>query len=355
MRHISITRPDDWHVHLRDGESLKTTVDHISRYFGRAIVMPNLNPPVLTVADASRYRDRILALVSDSSSFQPLMTLYLTDQTSQACIKEAREAGFIHACKLYPAGATTHSDAGVKGIENLYPVFEAMQEQNLCLSVHGEVTDQEVDVFDREKVFIDRYLTPICRQFPALRVVLEHITTREAVQFVESASDKVAATITVHHLLFNRSHMLAGGLKPLYYCLPVLKRESHQQALIGAAISGNKKFFLGTDSAPHSVDAKTNLCGCAAGCYTAHAALELYAGVFDAQDALDKLEGFASFYGADFYGLERNPDSIILREESWITPGEFTFGKESLIPLLNNETVHWMVQTTSVQTTQEQI
>lgn len=350
MRQIAITRPDDWHVHLRDGDCLKTTVEHVSRYFGRAIVMPNLSPPVLTVDDARRYRDRILASVPESSRFQPLMTLYLTDQTSRSIVEEAGDSGFIHACKLYPAGATTHSDAGVTEIESLYPVFESLQHNNLCLSVHGEVTDPDIDIFDREKVFIDRYLAPICRQFPDLSIVLEHITTREAVQFVESASDRVAATITAHHLLFNRNHMLAGGIKPLYYCLPVLKRDSHQQALIEAAISGNKKFFLGTDSAPHGVHAKTNPCGCAAGCYTAHAALELYAGVFDTRGALHQLEGFASFYGADFYGVARNQDRILLNEESWQIPSDYAFGKETLIPLLNNETVPWTVKEENGQT-----
>lgn len=344
MRQLNLIRPDDWHVHLRDGDYLKTTVAHISRYFGRAMVMPNLDPPVLSVKDAQQYRQRIQSLIPETSSFEPLMTLYLTDQSTGALIKEARESGIIQACKLYPAGATTHSDAGVKGIEGLYSVFEAMQENNVCLSVHGEVTDTQVDIFDREKVFLDRYLAPICEKFPELRIVLEHITTSDAVEFVESASEKVAATITVHHLMFNRNDMLAAGFKPLYYCLPVLKRDIHQQALVKAATSGSSKFFLGTDSAPHPLGSKSNHCGCAAGCYTAHAALELYAQVFDSRAALDKLEGFASFYGADFYGVERNKTSISLLEKSWQAAAEFSFGNDTLVPVPNNETVFWSVQ-----------
>lgn len=344
MKQLTLTRPDDWHVHLRDGDYLKTTVEHISRYFGRAIVMPNLDPPVLTVKDAFEYRQRIQSYIPDSSSFEPLMTLYLTDQTTSTVIDEARESGIIHACKLYPAGATTHSDAGVQEIEALYPVFESMQKNNLCLSVHGEVTDPDVDIFDREKAFLDRYLAPICEKFPELKIILEHITTSEAVEFIESASHKVAATITVHHLMFNRTDMLSGGIKPLYYCLPVLKRDVHQEALIKAATSGNPKFFLGTDSAPHPLGNKIDICGCAAGCYTAHAAMELYAQVFDSRGALDQLEGFASLAGADFYGLERNKTSITLVEQAWQPAEAFSFGKDTLVPVPNNQAVLWTVQ-----------
>lgn len=344
MREITLTRPDDWHVHLRDGDYLATTVPHISRYFGRALVMPNLVPPVQTVKEAEAYRQRILGHVPDESDFEPLMTLYLTDQTALETIHEAGHSPIVVACKLYPAGATTHSDSGVRGIEKLYPVFEAMQEAGLVLSLHGEITDPDTDIFDREKLFIERHLSPLVRRFPQLKVVLEHITTSEAVAFVESETEYVAATITVHHLMYNRTHMLAGGIKPLYYCLPVLKRDSHQLALIKAATSGHKRFFLGTDSAPHTLTAKSNPCGCAAGIYTAHAALELYAQVFDSQQALDKLEGFASLYGAQFYGLKPNQTRIQLTEESWRLPSDYALGDDRLKPLPFDETLHWTVR-----------
>ena len=344
MRELTLCRPDDWHVHLRDGDVLATTVPHISRYFGRALVMPNLVPPVRTVADAAAYRSRIMAHIPRGSRFEPLMTLYLTDQTRSAFILEAGSSEFVVACKLYPAGATTHSDAGVQGIENLYPVFEAMQSEGLILSIHGETTDPHTDIFDREKVFIDRHLRQICLHFPELKVVLEHITTRDAVQFVQSRSSHMAATITAHHLMYNRNHMLAGGMKPLYYCLPVLKRDLHQQSLIDAAVSGDARFFLGTDSAPHSLVNKSDPCGCAAGIYTAHAALELYAQVFDSQGALDKLEGFASHFGADFYGLPRNQDVIALVESPFTVPAAYPFGNEQLKPLPFDETLPWAVR-----------
>lgn len=344
MRSITITRPDDWHVHLRDGDYLKDTVADISRYFGRAIVMPNLVPPVTSVDVAAAYRDRIVSLVPESSAFEPLMTLYLTDQTDVDTVVSARQSGIIHAFKLYPAGATTNSEAGVDDLETLYPIFEAMQDQDMVLSIHGEVTDPDVDIFDREAAFMDRHLTKICEKFPDLRIVLEHITTRDAVDFVQSCSNRVAATITVHHLLYNRNDLLAGGLKPLYYCLPVLKRDNHQKALIDAATSGDSKFFLGTDSAPHPRTAKENACGCAAGCYTAHGAIEMYAEAFDSAGALDRLEGFASHFGADFYGLPRNSQTITLMEDSWRVPGQLNFGKDTLVPIRTGDLITWQVQ-----------
>jgi dihydroorotase len=340
---ISLTRPDDWHVHLRDGDALRHTCAHMARYFGRMIVMPNLTPPVTTVASADAYRQRIMAAMSDlPRQVEPLMVLYLTDETTPEEIERAAASDFVHAVKLYPAGATTNSDAGVAELEALYPTLAAMEATGLPLLVHGEVTDGDIDIFDREAVFIERHLRPIVRQFPALKMVLEHITTADAVAFVESSPATVAATITAHHLLYNRNHMLAGGIRPHYYCLPILKRNTHQQALITAATSGNPKFFLGTDSAPHTTAAKETACGCA-GCYTAYAALELYAEVFEQAGALDKLEAFAAFYGADFYGLPRNPDCIVLQRESWQAPATLALGNEALTPLRAGEEIQWQV------------
>ncbi|MFT7132297.1 MAG: dihydroorotase [Cyclobacteriaceae bacterium] len=343
MRSLTLTRPDDWHVHLRDGSYLPATVGDIARYFGRALIMPNLVPPVDSVDAARQYRDRILALVPRESTFKPMMTLYLTRNTTPAVIREAKQAGFVLAFKLYPAGATTNSEAGIDSIKSLYPLFEVMQEVNMPLAVHGEVTDPQIDIFDREAVFIDRHLRDISETFPDLRLILEHITTGNSVDFVKSAGPNVAATITAHHLLYNRNDMLVGGIKPLYYCLPVLKRNTHQHALLEAATGGNSKFFLGTDSAPHPRSAKENACGCAAGCYTAHAAIELYAEVFAEVDALHKLEGFASFFGADFYQVPRNTDTITLQESSWTVPEWLPFGSEQLMPIRTGTSVAWQV------------
>jgi dihydroorotase len=340
---LTITRPDDWHVHLRDGAALPDTCADMARYFGRAIVMPNLTPPVTNVALAAAYRERILGAMAElPRQFEPLMVLYLTDQTSVQDIADAAASEFVYAVKLYPAGATTNSDAGVAELEALYPTLAAMEEAGLPLLIHGEVTDTDIDIFDRELVFIERHLKPIVEQFPALKVVLEHITTADAVEFVSACPDNVAATITAHHLLYNRNHMLVGGIRPHYYCLPILKRNIHQQALIAAATSGSRKFFLGTDSAPHSTPNKETACGCA-GCYTAHAAIELYAEVFDTANALDKLEAFAGFNGPDFYGLPRNADTITLRRESWALPASRSLGEDSLTPLRGGESAHWKV------------
>jgi dihydroorotase len=340
---LTITRPDDWHVHLRDGASLEHTCADMARYFGRAIVMPNLSPPVVTVAGALAYRDRIVqAMAALPRQFEPLMTLYLTDQTDAAEIQLAAATECIHAIKLYPAGATTNSAAGVTKLDSLFGTLSAMEEADLPLLVHGEVTDADIDIFDREKVFIDRYLAPIATRFPGLRIVLEHITTNDAVQFVSAAGDNVAATITAHHLLFNRNDMLVGGIRPHYYCLPILKRNIHQAALLQAATSGNRKFFLGTDSAPHSTASKESPCGCA-GVYTAHAAVELYAEVFESVNALDKLEAFAAHFGADFYRLARNTDTITLRRDPWSVPAQRPMGTEALTPLRAQETVQWRV------------
>jgi dihydroorotase len=340
---LTITRPDDWHVHLRDGDALQHTCADLARYFGRAIVMPNLSPPAATVVQALEYRARIMqAMGALPRQFEPLMTLYLTDQTDAAEIHRAAASEGVHAVKLYPAGATTNSASGVNELEKLYPTLAAMQEVDLPLLIHGEVTDREIDIFDREKVFIDRHLRPITQRFPALRVVLEHITTADAVQFVAGSANNVAATITVHHLLFNRNDMLVGGIRPHYYCLPILKRNSHQQALQAAAISGNPKFFLGTDSAPHSTASKESSCGCA-GVYSAHAALELYAEVFEQLQALDKLEAFAAHFGPDFYRLPRNSDTVTLRKQSWNVPANLPLGKDSLTPLRASQAVAWQV------------
>ncbi|MBF9003185.1 dihydroorotase [Vibrio nitrifigilis] len=342
MTTLTITRPDDWHVHLRDGEVLVNTVRDISRYNGRALIMPNIVPPVTNTEHAKAYRDRIMAQ-EPSPQFQPQMTLYLTDNTTPDDIREAKASGFVVGCKLYPAGATTNSDSGVTDIKNIYPVFRAMQEEGLLLLVHGEVTTSDIDIFDREKKFLETVLAPIVAAFPDLKVVLEHITTAEAVNFVKSGNENLAATITAHHLLFNRNHMLVGGIKPHFYCLPILKRALHQDALVVAATSGNKKFFLGTDSAPHAKGDKESACGCA-GSYTAHAALELYAEVFDKAGKLENLEAFASHNGPDFYGLPRNTDTVTLTKESWIAPETMPFGKKVVVPIRGGETIQWKVK-----------
>jgi dihydroorotase len=337
---IKFTRPDDWHLHLRDEALMQSVLPDTARQFARAIVMPNLKPPVTTTAQALEYRSRILAALPAGNKFEPLMTLYLTDKTSAEEIRKAKQSGVIHAVKLYPAGATTNSDAGVTDLRKTYAALEEMQRCSMPLLVHGEVTDSNIDIFDREAVFIERVLQPLLRDLPKLRVVFEHITTKDAAQFVTDASENIAATITAHHLLYNRNAMLVGGIRPHYYCLPVLKREMHREALVKAATSGNSKFFLGTDSAPHAQHTKENACGCA-GCYTAHAAIELYAEAFDAAGALDKLEGFASFHGADFYGLPRNKETIFLRKEEWEVPPSQGFGEHQLVPLRAGEKIKW--------------
>lgn len=343
MNEITLTRPDDWHLHLRDGAALPHTCADTARYMGRAIVMPNLVPPVQTVADAKAYRGRIQAAMANAArQFDPLMTLYLTDQTTPEMIRDAKDSGFVKAVKLYPAGATTNSAAGVAQLDALYPTLEAMQEHDLPLLVHGEVTDPSTDIFDREALFIEQQLAPLCERLPHLRVVFEHITTADAADFVREANDRVAATITVHHLLYNRNELLVGGIKPHYYCLPVLKRRRHQEALVTAATSGNPKFFLGTDSAPHATTAKESPCGCA-GIYSAHAAIELYAEVFEAANALDKLEDFASHFGPDFYQLARSNDTITLKREPWEVPAQLPFGDDVLTPLHAGHTISWRV------------
>ncbi|MDP1924680.1 MAG: dihydroorotase [Thiobacillus sp.] len=339
---LTITRPDDWHIHFRDDAAMASVLPDTARVFGRAIAMPNLKPPVTTVALAAAYRARLLAAVPAGHTFEPLMTLYLTDNTAAEEVFRAQQSGFIHAVKYYPAGATTNSDSGVTDLARAYPAIAAMEEAGMPLLLHGEVTDPEVDVFDREAVFIERHLTRLMRDFPRLKIVLEHITTRQAAEFVAAAPATVAATLTVHHLLYNRNAMFQGGIRPHLYCLPILKRETHRQALVAAAISGNPKFFLGTDSAPHALGAKESSCGCA-GIYSAPAAIELYAEVFDAAGALDRLEAFASFYGADFYGLPRNIDTITLQRESWLAPQQLSMGEAQLIPLRGGETIHWRV------------
>ena len=346
MDTLTLTRPDDWHLHVRDGAAMRAVVPHSARQFARAIIMPNLRPPVTTTEQALAYRERILDAVPPGWDFQPLMTLYLTDNTPPAEIARAKASGHIKACKLYPAGATTNSDSGVTDVRKLYPVLAAMQAQGLPLLVHGEVTDPEVDVFDREAIFIDRVLAPVAREFPELKIVLEHITTREAADYVREAPATVAATITAHHLLYNRNAIFQGGIRPHYYCLPILKRERHRQALIRAATSGDPKYFLGTDSAPHPCSGKETACGCA-GCYTAHAALELYAEAFDATGALDRLEAFASFHGADFYGLPRNTRTVTLRRQPTPVPESFPFGADELVSLRAGETLGWRLETPS--------
>ena len=340
MLTLTFTRPDDWHLHLRDGAQMRAVLPDSARRFARAIVMPNLRLPMVTTVMALAYRERILAALPQNMRFEPLMTLYLTDNTASTEIIEAKASGAIHGVKYYPAGATTNSDSGVTNIARCYAVLETMQQVGMPLLVHGEVTDSAVDVFDRERVFIERVLAPIIQRFPQLRVVFEHITTREAVEFVQGAAGNIAATITAHHLLLNRNALFQGGIRPHHYCLPLLKRESHRQALVEAAISGNPKFFLGTDSAPHSRPTKEIACGCA-GIYSAHAAIELYAEAFEQAGALDKLEAFASFYGADFYRLPRNRDSITLVKQSWNIPSQLEFAGEVLIPLWAGESLAW--------------
>ncbi len=338
---ISIARPDDWHLHLRDGEALKAVLPHSARQFARAIIMPNLRPPVITVAAADAYRARILAALPEGASFEPLMTLYLTDNTPADEIRRAADSGFVKAVKLYPAGATTNSDAGVTDLIKCDAALAEMEKLGMPLLVHGEVTDQAIDIFDRENVFIETVLQPLLARRPGLRVVFEHITTEDAAQFVASTGDNVAATITAHHLLYNRNAIFTGGVRPHYYCLPVLKREKHRAALVGAATSGSRKFFLGTDSAPHTRSTKEAACGCA-GCYTAHAALELYAEAFEAADALDKLEAFASFNGPDFYGLPRNSTTVTLERQPWVVPEAFAYvGDDPLVPLCAGESLGW--------------
>ena len=338
-REISITRPDDWHLHVRDGAPMRDVVPHSARQFGRALIMPNVRPPVTTTEQALAYRGRILAAVPAGTHFEPLMSLYLTDNLPPDEIVRAKAAGVV-ACKLYPAGATTNSDAGVTDIRKTYRTLEAMQAAGMLLLVHGEVTDPEVDLFDREAVFIDTKLIPLRRDFPQLKIVMEHITTREGAHYVRDAGEHTAATITAHHLLYNRNAIFTGGIRPHYYCLPVLKREVHRLALVEAATSGSPRFFLGTDSAPHPANLKEHALGCA-GCYTAHAALELYAEAFDNAGALDKLEGFASFHGADFYGLPRNAGTVTLRKEAWTAPESVPFGEAQLKPLRGGETLPW--------------
>ncbi|MDP3135784.1 MAG: dihydroorotase [Burkholderiaceae bacterium] len=336
---ITLTRPDDWHLHVRDGEPMRTVVPHSAAQFARAIIMPNLREPVTTTAQALAYRERILAAVPAGTDFEPLMTLYLTDNLQPDEIRRAKAAGIV-ACKLYPAGATTNSDAGVTSLGKIYPVLEAMQREGLLLLVHGESTAPGVDVFDREAVFIDTQLIPLRRDFPALKIVFEHITTREAAHYVRDAGALTAATITAHHLLYNRNAIFTGGLRPHYYCLPVLKREVHRLALVEAATRGGARYFLGTDSAPHPAHLKEHASGCA-GCYTAHAAMEMYAEAFDAAGALDRLEAFASFNGPDFYGLPRNTGRITLRRETWTPPAAFPFGEAELKPLRYGEALPW--------------
>ncbi len=340
MRTLTLTRPDDWHLHLRDGAHLASVLPFTARQFARAIVMPNLKPPVTTVALAHAYRERIRAALPKGLKFEPLMTLYLTDTTRPAEIRAARESGFIVGAKLYPAGATTHSDAGVTAIERIFGTLEAMQECGLVLQVHGEVTAPEVDVFDRERVFIDRVLAEVVQRFPQLKVVFEHVTTREAVQFVRSARDCVGATITPQHLLLNRNALFQGGIRPHHYCLPVLKREHDRAALIEAATSDCPRFFLGTDSAPHAKHTKEHACGCA-GIFSAHAAIELYAEAFDDAGRLDRLQAFASERGADFYGLPRNRETITLAREAWTVPASYTFGDSDIVPFRAGETMRW--------------
>lgn len=337
---LTITRPDDWHLHVRDGEVLSHVVPHTARCFARAIIMPNLKPPVTTVQQALEYRERVLAAVPKPYEFEPLMTLYLTDNTSPVEIRNAVGSPYVHAVKYYPAGATTNADSGVTDISQTYAALEVMEELGLPLLIHGEVTDQDVDVFDREAVFIETVLIPLLQRYPKLRVVLEHITTRQAVEFIQATKDNIAATITAHHLLMNRNAMFQGGIRPHHYCLPVLKRERHRQALVRAATSGSSKFFLGTDSAPHGKSAKESACGCA-GMYTAHAALEFYAEAFEQADALDKLEGFSSFFGPDFYGLPRNTDSITLSRQEWAIPQTLVFADDALVPLRAGENISW--------------
>ena len=337
---LTIIRPDDWHLHLRDGATMASVLPHTARQFARAIIMPNLKPPITTTAQALAYRERIMSALPAGMQFEPLMTLYLTDNTPADEILKAKDSGLVHAVKLYPAGATTNSDAGVTDIRKCYAALEAMQGVGMPLLVHGEVTDQEIDIFDREAVFIDRIMKPLRHAMPELNVVFEHITTKEAAEYVSEGGPATAATITAHHLLYNRNEIFKGGIRPHYYCLPVLKRETHRQALVLAATSGSGKFFLGTDSAPHARNTKEHACGCA-GCYTALHAMELYAQAFDQAGALDKLEGFASLHGPAFYGLPRNEGTITLTRERWTLPTELPMGDATVVPLNGGETLNW--------------
>ncbi|WAL83609.1 dihydroorotase [Pandoraea sp. XJJ-1] len=340
INELTITRPDDWHLHVRDGDVLKSVLPDSARQFGRAIIMPNLKPPVTTTELAAAYRERILAARPAGNAFEPLMTLYLTDNTAADEIRRAKASGFVHGVKLYPAGATTNSDAGVTDLAKCRGALEAMQDVGMPLLVHGEVTSADIDIFDREKVFIDRVMSPLRRDFPGLKVVFEHITTQDAAEYVAQADGPIAATITAHHLLYNRNAIFTGGIRPHYYCLPVLKRETHRDALVTAATSGSPRFFLGTDSAPHAREAKEAACGCA-GCYTALHAVELYAEAFDKAGALDKFEGFASFHGPDFYELPRNSDKITLVREDWELPAALPMGDATVVPLRGGEVIGW--------------
>ena len=342
---LTIARPDDWHLHVRDGDALAAVIGHTALQFGRAIIMPNLQPPVTTTAMALAYRQRILDALPADSDFQPLMTLYLTDNTTPGEIDAAAASGHVYAVKLYPAGATTNSDSGVTDIDKTWPALEALQSHGMPLLVHAEVTDADVDVFDREAVFIERHLQPLSERFPELKIVLEHVTTKDGIDFVTGAPDTIAATITAHHLLLNRNAMFSRGIRPHHYCLPVLKRERHREALVHAATSGSPKFFLGTDSAPHARDRKETSCGCA-GIYTAHAALELYAQAFEDAGALDRLEGFASHHGADFYGLPRNEGTVMLEKATWQVPDTYPLGDTVLVPLAAGESLHWQLRQT---------
>ncbi|MGS0741263.1 dihydroorotase [Glaciimonas sp. GG7] len=339
---LTITRPDDWHLHLRDGDVMASVLPDSARQFGRAIVMPNLKPPVTTVAQAAAYRERILAAVPEGVSFEPLMTLYLTNNTPPDEIRRAQESGFVHAVKLYPAGATTNSDAGVTDLTKCYKTLEVMQELGMPFLVHGEVTDPAIDIFDREAVFIERVMQPLRHDMPALKVVFEHITTKDAAQYVAAGEGPIAATVTAHHLLYNRNEIFKGGIRPHYYCLPILKREEHRLALVAAVTSGSDRFFLGTDSAPHPKGLKEHACGCA-GCYTALHALELYAQAFDQVGALDQLEAFASFNGPAFYNLPRNQDSVTLRRQAWTIPAELPMGNTTMVPLNGGEVINWQL------------
>ncbi|MAV75107.1 MAG: dihydroorotase [Cellvibrionales bacterium] len=341
---LTLTQPDDWHIHLRDGDALRRTANDAAKQFNRVIVMPNLVPPVTNAVEAETYRNRIVAAVDKHLSLDPLMVLYLTDLTTAAAIEAAQASGVVYAAKLYPAGATTNSESGVTDIKKIYPALEAMQKTGMVLAIHGEVTHSDVDIFDREALFIETILKQVVSDFPALRIVFEHITTEQAVEFVKASSDNIVATITAHHLLYNRNDMLAGGIRPHYYCLPILKRQNHQEALLKAATSGNKKFFLGTDSAPHTQSNKESACGCA-GAYTAHAAIELYAEAFESMNALDKLEGFASFYGADFYRLPRNTGTITLEKSNWQVPAHLPMADGQLIPLRAGQNILWRLTT----------
>jgi dihydroorotase len=341
LTQLTLRRPDDWHIHLRDGEALPQTVHDICRYMGRALIMPNLVPPVTTAAQALAYKERILAHSPDNSTFTPLMSIYLTDNTTPEIIKEAKKNGVV-AAKLYPAGATTNSDSGVTNISALHDTLDAMAECGLLLLLHGEMTDHDIDIFDREPIFLEHVLTPLMAQHPTLKIVLEHITTQEAVQFVRQHSDRLGATITAHHLMYNRNHMLVGGIRPHYYCLPILKRRTHQEALIEAATSGERNFFLGTDSAPHAKHKKENSCGCA-GAYTAHASIELYAEVFEQANALDKLEDFSSRFGPEFYGLPLNNDTITLVKKAQLIPDSLPFGNDTVVPVKAGENIAWQI------------